>query len=173
MATVNDDWPYVLFDWDTHFAAYMLSLDARALGYSTLIQVVKAKSAEGFVPNGWAPTRKSTHSQPPVGAKVLLEMYNKFGDDWLVELLFDDLIDWSNWFHENRRLPPLNITALGGDDMQAARYESGLDNSPMCAAPTALRDPGHLLSRGPSPPNFRASLCPGTMESSSPAPRMA
>ena len=38
-ATVNDDWPYVLFDWDTHFAAYMLSLDARELGYSTLIQV--------------------------------------------------------------------------------------------------------------------------------------
>ena len=29
---------YVLFDWDTHFAAYMLSLDARELGYSVLIQ---------------------------------------------------------------------------------------------------------------------------------------
>ena len=130
-ATVSDDWAYVLFDWDTHFAAYMLSLDAKDLSYSVLIQVVKAKSAKGFVPNGWAPTRKSTHSQPPVGSKVLLELFRKYGDVWLVELLFDDLLDWSDWFHSHRRLAPLNLTALGGDDMQAARYESGLDNSPM------------------------------------------
>ena len=39
--------------------------------YSGLVQVVKAKTAQGFVPNGYAPTRKSTHSQPPVGSKVL------------------------------------------------------------------------------------------------------
>ena len=127
----NDDWPYVLFDWDTHFAAYMLSLDAKALSYSVLIQVVKAKTAKGFVPNGAAPTRKSTHSQPPVGSKVLLELYRRYGDAWLVRLLFDDLLDWSNWWLTNRKLAPLNLTALGGDDMQAARYESGLDNSPM------------------------------------------
>ena len=38
--SLDDDWPYVLFDWDTHFAAYMLSLDARELGYSVLIQVL-------------------------------------------------------------------------------------------------------------------------------------
>ena len=132
-ATVDDDWAYVLFDWDTHFASYMLSLDAdaKAIGYSILIQIVKAKSARGFVPNGWAPTRKSTHSQPPVGAKVLHEMYTRYRDLWLVELLYDDLKDWSDWFEAERRLAPLNLTALGGDDMQAARYESGLDNSPM------------------------------------------
>jgi len=132
-AVLSDDWPYVLFDWDTHFAALMLSLDAagKELGYSVLIQVVKAKSAEGFVPNGYAPTRKSTHSQPPVGSKVLLEMYRRYRDLWLVELLLDDLLDWSGWFLEERTLPPLNMTALGGDDMQAARYESGLDDSPM------------------------------------------
>lgn len=45
------------------------------------------------------------------------------------------------WFEENRRLPPLNITCLGGPDdaasdghpnpMQVARWESGMDNSPM------------------------------------------
>ena len=123
-----------------------------------LLQVVKAKTAAGFVPNGAAPTRKSTHSQPPVGSKVLLEMYRRYADVWLVHLLYADLLDWSNWWDANRRLPPLNMTALGGDDMQvrfpsspafsnlrppshafarprdglqAARYESGLDNSPM------------------------------------------
>ena len=35
---VNDDWPYVIFDWDNHFGAYMLSLDAKELGYSALMQ---------------------------------------------------------------------------------------------------------------------------------------
>lgn len=140
-APENDDWPYVLFDWDTHFAAFMLALDAKELGYSTLIQVVKAKTARGFVPNGMAPTRKSTHSQPPVGSRVLLEMYRRYRETWLVELLFDDLLDWSNWFHANRRLAPLNLTALGGDDMQAARYESN------AAHP---RTPCMVLRRPPS-----------------------
>ena len=57
-----------------------------SLCYSVLVQVVKAKTAQGFVPNGYAPTRKSTHSQPPVGSKVLLEMYRKY---FLTNLLTD------------------------------------------------------------------------------------
>lgn len=78
---------------------------------------------------------------------MLWELYGRYGDTWLVALLYDDLKDWSDWFHESRRLAPLNLTALGGDDMQAARYESGLDNSPMCACPPSrvVRSPrnGH------------------------------
>ena len=35
---INDDWPFVIFDWDNHFGAYMLSLDAKEQGYSALIQ---------------------------------------------------------------------------------------------------------------------------------------
>lgn len=30
---------YVMFDWDNHFGSLMLSLDAKELGYSSLIQV--------------------------------------------------------------------------------------------------------------------------------------
>ena len=45
-------------------------------------------------------------------------MYTKYKDLWMVELLFDDLLDWSNWFFTERTLAPLNMTALGGDDMQ-------------------------------------------------------
>ena len=67
----------MIFDWDNHFGSYMLSLDARELGYSALIQVVKAKTGLGFVPNVAASVNKERHSQPPVGSKVLLEMYKK------------------------------------------------------------------------------------------------
>lgn len=142
---VNDDWPFVLFDWDTHFAAYMLSLDTKALGYSALMQIIKAKTPDGFVANGYAPSRKSTHSQPPVGSRVLLEMYRRHADSWLITLLIDDLIDWSDWFWANRRLAPLGITALGGDSMQAGRFESGLDDSPMYDGDFFVGDPFGLM----------------------------
>ena len=29
-----------------------------------------------------------------IGAKVVLELYKKFGDKWIVDLLLNDLIDW-------------------------------------------------------------------------------
>jgi hypothetical protein len=75
---------------------------------------------------------------------VLLEMHNRYGEEatWLVELLFADLLAWNDWMAGARTLGPLGIVSLGSDtisgfhdydagDMQGARYESGLDNSPM------------------------------------------
>lgn len=38
-----------------------------------------------------ASVNKARHSQPPVGSKILLEIFRKYGEQWLVELLFDDL----------------------------------------------------------------------------------
>ena len=49
---------------------------------------------------------------------------------------------WNDWFVKERMLGPLGIVSLGSDtidgytdaaagSMQGARYESGLDNSPM------------------------------------------
>lgn len=92
---MNDDWPFVIFDWDNCFGAFMLSLDAKEHGYSALIQVVKAKTREGFVPNTAASVNKARHSQPPVGSKILLEIFKKYKESWIVELLFDDLYDWN------------------------------------------------------------------------------
>ncbi|ETO12373.1 hypothetical protein RFI_25004 [Reticulomyxa filosa] len=56
--------------------------------------------------------------------------------------LFDDLLDWNNWFWNHRRCPPFNLICLGSDpnpplieggqnSKQGSQYESGLDNSPM------------------------------------------
>jgi len=128
---VSDDWVYVIFDWDNIFSALMLSLDAKEIAYSALIQVIRSKTAAGFIPNSAASTHKAPHSQPPVGSKVLLELHRRWGDTWIVELLFDDLLDWNTWREAERTLPPLNLTCLGGSVMQQARFESGLDNSPM------------------------------------------
>ena len=128
----NGDFDYVIFDWDNIFASHLFAMDAKELAYSNYIQVIKSKTNNGFVPNFAAATYKSgDRTEPPIGAKVLLKMYERYGDKWIVELLFDDLLDWSNWFMAKRRLEPLGLICHGGDTMQDARYESGLDNSPM------------------------------------------
>ena len=140
---VNSDWAYVIFDWDNIFATYMTSLFSKEIAYSNFIQVIRSKTAKGFVPNYSAGGTKSIdRTEPPIGAKVLLEMYKKFNDTWIVDLLYDDLVAWNDWFVEERMLGPLGIVSLGSDTidgytdnaagkMQGARFESGLDNSPM------------------------------------------
>jgi len=82
-------------------------------------------------------------SEPYIGAKVVLEIYKKYKDRWLLDLLYDDLLAWNSWIWLHRREPPANLVVLGSDPnppthgdasinvMQGARFESGLDNSPM------------------------------------------
>eukprot|EP01084_Bolivina_argentea_P287125 492646_1 len=146
----GNDFGMVLFDWDNIFASYQLSMDALDLSISNLLQVIKSKTCHGFIPNyKW--TRKANvisssedRTEPPIGAMVLNKMYKKYGNNilWVIRLLFDDLYDWVNWFWIQRRCLPKNLICLGSDpsvpdvnrqqnNMQAARYESGLDNSPM------------------------------------------
>ena len=110
---------------------------------SNFIQVIRSKTAKGMVPNFSAGGSKSLdRTEPPIGAKVMLEMYKKYNDTWLVELLYDDLVAWNSWFVDERMLGPLGLVSLGSDTidgytdfapgtMQGARFESGLDNSPM------------------------------------------
>ena len=53
-------------------------------------------------------------------------------DRWVVEVVLDQLREFHDWFFRARMMPPLQLVALGGGgDMQCARYESGLDDSPM------------------------------------------
>jgi len=132
----------VLFGWDNLFAALLLGASNRDAAYSALIQAVRAKAAAGFVSNFEAGGAKSQdRTEPMVGARVLAELYKKYGDAWLVELLLDDLLDWVDWTWRRRR-DALGLIALGSEyvpgfslyspnTMQGARFESGLDNSPM------------------------------------------
>jgi putative isomerase len=91
---------------------------------------------ESRQPNGISYDR----TEPPIGSKVLHETFKRWQEPWIVELLFDDCYDWTQWFFRRREDAPLGLIVLGSDkiadtsdtpNMQAARYESGLDNSPM------------------------------------------
>jgi hypothetical protein len=117
---------------------------AAATAAAAVLIVVPNYSAGG--------TKSIDRTEPPIGAKVMLEMYNKFKDLWIVELLFDDLLAWNTWFVEERMLGPLGIISLGSDtidgykdaaagQMQGARYESGLGEviSSRARAPLLLK----------------------------------
>jgi len=150
-----DQWNYVIFCWDNMFGAVLAGASSRELAYSGLIQSVRAKAAAGFTPNyGGGGAKSVDRTEPPVGGRALLTLYRKYGDAWLVELLLDDLIDNADWFRRKRRLAPLGLIALGSEpvdgynppawlgvnQMQGARFESGLDNSPMYDGPPSYFD---------------------------------
>jgi len=110
---------YVLYLWDTYFAAYQAAAtgvreidaqqteDAKALAYINLVEMTRAKHKANrpFVPNveqanGFL---SRDRSQPAVGSLVAKEIYRVFGETWILELLYDDLREWNDWWHKARR----------------------------------------------------------------------
>lgn len=137
---------WILFEWDTYFAAYMHSLNNKELAYANAIAMTKEITSRGFVPN-FASSRNTSEdrSEPPVGSLLVKEIYRKYREDWFVEEVFDELLTWNRWWSDNRdiegylvwgsdpyprnELPEWLETAIG--KKQGSQWESGLDNSPM------------------------------------------
>jgi hypothetical protein len=146
--SVDGDEKNGLFCWDGSFASYMLSLDALDLAFSNLIQIIKARTAAGFIASLNSGTFKSRdRSNPPVTAKILHEITKRWGTNrtkWVVELCFEDLLEWNTWMYTQRRELPLGMLAWGsnpyvyapdgmasdrGGGRGGANLESGLDNA--------------------------------------------
>lgn len=151
---ITNEWGYVLFCWDNLFSSLIAGvLGHRTYAYSNLIATVKSKHADGFVPNWMAGGSKSPTSEPPVGSRVLLDLFRRFGDVWIVELLFHDLLDWHEWQWHRRRVinqgearEPGFVT-YGNDygsnctgSYCSYGVESGQDQSPLWDCPGAKPD---------------------------------
>jgi neutral trehalase len=136
---------YVLFDWDTFFAATLAAIGNRDLAYANAVEICREATPQGFVPNyargdGW---KSEDRSEPPVGAITLLGLYEKFHDRWLLEETFPALLRWNRWWAEHRdrqgfltwgsdgENQPANLDDNSRGTRQGAILESGLDNSPM------------------------------------------
>jgi putative isomerase len=136
---------YVLFDWDTFFAATLAGIGDKDLAYANAIEILREETAAGFVPNyaragNW---RSSDRSEPPVGAITVLGLYEKFHDRWFLEDTFDPLLKWNRWWAEHRDIQgylawgsdgknqPENLDDSSRGTREGAILESGLDNSPM------------------------------------------
>ena len=145
--TWNVGWEgWVLFEWDTYFASYMLSLDNKDLAYTNVIAMTNEITGRGLVPN-YASSRGTSEdrSEPPVGAFVVKEIYKKYKEKWFLQEQFDKLLTWNRWWADNRdldgylcwgsdpykygKIPEFLIRGIG--TKKGAQWESGLDNSPM------------------------------------------
>jgi Mannosylglycerate hydrolase MGH1-like glycoside hydrolase domain len=140
------DWGgYVLFDWDTFFAATLAGIGSKDLSYANALEILREETAQGFVPNyaragNW---KSSDRSEPPVGAITVLGLYEKFHDRWFLEDAFEPLMKWNRWWAEHRDIQgylawgsdgqnePANLDDHSRGTREGAILESGLDNSPM------------------------------------------
>ncbi len=144
----NINWGgYVMFCWDSYFAAAMAAVDNRDLAYANAIEVTREGIANGFVPNFVSPSgyQSRDRSQPPVGALTALMIYQRHGEVWFLEEIFDDLLTWNRWWPEHRQVD--GLLAWGSHPYEpvvgnsgetdtvnvrlGAALESGLDNAPM------------------------------------------
>ncbi len=142
--TFSNDW--VLFGWDTYFAAYMLSLDNKELAYANAIAITKEITDRGFVPNNSQYGHKSEdRTEPQVGSIVVREIYRKYKEKWFLQEVYNELLSWNRWRAANRDIDGYLVhgtdpydygntksrSATESGKMKAAKWESGMDNSPM------------------------------------------
>ena len=145
----NRNWGgYVLFCWDTFFAAVMQSVDFPELAVCNALGILDTLTPEGFVPNFacQGAFRSYDRSQPPVGADSVLTIYDRYPQEWFLKEAYPKLKRWNDWFYAHRRTRN-GLLAWGSDsyegrtghrlenedvhNRQGAAYESGLDDSPM------------------------------------------
>lgn len=142
--TFSPDW--ILFGWDTYFAAYMLSLNNKDLAYANAIAITKEITSKGFVPNhADAKLKSEDRTEPQVGSIVVREIYRKYPEKWFLHEVYNELLSWNRWRATNRDIDGYlvhgtdpydygnskNQSALLSGTTQAAKWESGMDNSPM------------------------------------------
>lgn len=137
------DWGgYVLFDWDTFFTAMMVACESKDLSYSNIRAIISEATDRGFIPNfGSASGKSEDRSQPPVGSYCILKVYLQHRDRWILEDTYDALKEWHRWWFSARDGNKNGLLEWGSDnlgdkkwhyhDLDAAKFESGLDNSPM------------------------------------------
>lgn len=141
----NGGW--VLFDWDTYFAAWMAGLENKELAYSNAIAITTLATEKGMIPGMTRANGLKTHdrSQPPVGSITVQALCNMHGETVLAEKLFDLLLGWNRWYAKYRSWG--EYLCWGSNPYEAkighiletvvlntkfaSMLESGLDNSPM------------------------------------------
>lgn len=148
IATVGRLWNqeyggYCLFGWDNFFLAEMIAIDNKKLAYSTVLEHMTSATEEGFIPNDDRGNLSKSYdrSQPPVGSIMVWNIYEKYKEAWLLEIVFPGLMRWNSWWFAKRMNKGLlsfgshkTINPFGEFNTHnkiAAGYESGMDDSPM------------------------------------------
>lgn len=136
----NEAWGgYIIFDWDTYFIALIAAIDNKSLAYNNVFAITNSITDGGFIPNVAATYKKSNdRSQPPVGAMTVKMIYDQYQEKWFLEEVYDELLTWNRWWSKNRDNQGYlswgshpHTEGMEANTLKAAKWESGLDNSPM------------------------------------------
>ena len=141
---------WVVGEWDCFFGALLTSLEDKSQSVAGIKAILLAQMDSGLVPNAAAASGITAgRSQPPVGSYLVWKVYQRFQDRELLEWAYPRLKKWHEWWMRNRgdgqpwrdgnRDGLLewgsdrgSSTGPGGTGfMQAAKWESGMDDSPM------------------------------------------
>ena len=145
------DWGgWVVGEWDCFFGSLLTSLEDKAQTVAAIKAILLAQTDTGLVPNiaaasGITPDR----SQPPVGSYITWKVYQRIQDRALLEWAYPRLKRWHEWWlHDRGDGQPWRdgnrdgllewgsdrgaTASTGGRGfLQAAKWESGMDDSPM------------------------------------------
>jgi hypothetical protein len=152
MTPVSRDWcvddnnfgDYVLFPWDTFFCSLLAARRDKDLAYANVRAALAEMTDRGMLPNvSGGAGQTLDRSQPPVGAYCVWKLYQRFGEaDFLAEV-YPALMRWHAFWMKYRDGNGDGLLEWGSDPIpapvdwwkphtqQAAKWESGLDNSPM------------------------------------------
>ncbi|HLP38193.1 MGH1-like glycoside hydrolase domain-containing protein [Lacibacter sp.] len=145
---------YVLWGWD--FTALNFMPFDRKLAYANLIEIIRHKTPEGFFPNyamGYDIASRD-RAQPPVYSIAANALYKQYNEKWFLQIVFSHLLDNNRWWNQTRSYDgylcwgsTLVLMDWDAHTKQAAKFESGLDNSPMFDE-AVFDSSTHLLMQG-------------------------
>jgi hypothetical protein len=141
---------WVVGEWDCFFGSLLTSIEDKTQTLAAIKAILLAQTDTGLVPNmasggGTTPDR----SQPPVGSYVNWKVYQKFKDREFLEWAYPRLRKWHEWWFRDRGdgqpwrdgnkdgllewgSDRGSAPSVGGRGfLQAAKWESGMDDSPM------------------------------------------
>jgi len=135
----------ILAVWDNLFNALLHSIENQDLAESNIRALLDDSSLINGVypPNYITPIiRSGDRSQPPIGCLVAWKLYKKFKNTEFLEWVYPRLKRWHCWWKENRDGnkdgllewgSTLRVKEPGNEagTLNAAKYESGMDNSPL------------------------------------------
>ena len=125
----------VLFCWDSFFNGLLSSLEDTAGARQTVRAALNGVTPDGFVPNfsgrGWGSS--FDRSQPCVGAMCVWKIHQRSPDTEFLKETYPKLLRWHRWWLPNRDGNHDGLLEWGTrtKDLQNAKFESGLDDSPM------------------------------------------
>jgi len=132
---------YVVFEWDTFFNALLSSIEDLEISEANIRAILSELTSRGVIPNVISPKETSLdRSQPPVGAYIVWKIYKLSLDRSLLRWAYPYLKKHHEWWFSARDGNKDGLLEWGSDPigrspwrytLQAAKFESGLDNSPM------------------------------------------